>query len=144
MGVYLNPGNERFKRVLNAEIYVDKSGIIGLINRTLYNSEGYICMTRPRRFGKTITANMLAAYYDNSCDSHDLFDNLEISRHPSYETHLNKYNVISVDVQGLRDKVGKDNFEQKFEQKLIDEVHDKWPELVTRNETDLFTALFSV
>ena len=103
MTVYLSPGNDCFQSARDNEIYLDKSGIIGLINRTLGTSEGYICMTRPRRFGKTITADMLAAYYDNSCDSHALFDDLEIAQHPSYEKHLNKYNVIQVDVQGMRD-----------------------------------------
>ena len=144
MGAYLNPGKERFKRAVENEIYVDKSGIIALINRTICNSEGYICMTRPRRFGKTITANMLAAYYDNSCDAHDLFDGLEIAKCPSYEKHLNQYNVFQIDVQGMLDTVGKDDFERKFELKLIHDVHEKWPDLVSNDETDLFTALFSV
>lgn len=130
--VYLDPGKERCLCALNDEIYLDKSGIIGLINRTLSTPEGYICMTKPRRFGKTVTANMLAAYYDCSCDSHDIFDTLEIAKHPSYEKHLNHYNVIQVDVQGMRDRVGKEDFEHKFSLEILKDMHEKWPDIVNR------------
>ena len=145
MTVYLNPGKERFRRNVNDEIYVDKTEIIGTTNRMICSpSNGYICMTRPRRFGKTITANMLAAYYDNSCDSHDLFDSLEIAKHPSYEKHINRYNVIQVDVQGMRDRVGKQDFEQKFRIEILKDMHEKWPEWVTGKEPSLFEALNAV
>ena len=144
MTVYLDPGKERFLCALNDEIYLDKSGIIGLINRTLSTPEGYICMTKPRRFGKTVTANMLAAYYDCSCDSHDIFDTLEIAKHPSYEKHLNHYNVIQVDVQGMRDRVGKEDFEHKFSLEILKDMHEKWPDIVTGTEPNLFTAFHHV
>ena len=144
MTVYLSPGNDCFQSARNSEIYIDKSDIIRLINRTLGTAEGYICMTRPRRFGKTITADMLAAYYDNSCDSHALFDDLMIAQSPTYEQHLNQYHVIQVDVQGMRDKVGKTDFEQKFTQEILKDMCEKWPQWVTGNEPNLFTACHNV
>ena len=59
------------------------------------------CVSRPRRFGKSYAAKMLAAYYDCSCNSHDLFDDKEIAEDTSYAIHMNKYNVISLDIAGF-------------------------------------------
>ena len=64
MGVYLNPGNELFYTAINSEIYVDKSNLIRYTNRVVQTLQKYICNSRPRRFGKSITAAMLAAYYE--------------------------------------------------------------------------------
>lgn len=74
--------------------YVDKSELISVTN-SLLNTEGrHICITRPRRFGKSMTANMLSAYYSRGCDSRELFSGLKISGSADFEKHLNKYNVI--------------------------------------------------
>ena len=69
MGRFVNPDNSAFQATLNAEIYVDKTLLIEEINKVLGTTEGYICNSRPRRFGKSITANMLTAYYSKGCDS---------------------------------------------------------------------------
>ena len=73
MGIYLNPGNENFKRTLSADIYVDKTMMISVTNRYIDTGNNYVCISRPRRFGKTIAGNMLAAYYSKGCDSKELF-----------------------------------------------------------------------
>lgn len=104
MGMYLNPGNTLFKRALNSEIYVDKTLLIEYTNKVLNTNNQNICITRPRRFGKSIDAQMLVAYYDQSCDSSLLFNDLKISHVESYATHLNKYKVIFVDMQKLLSK----------------------------------------
>lgn len=78
MGIYINKGNEGFRRALNGE-YVDKTGMIEFINKTLDTERCYTCVTRSRRFGKTMAADMLCAYYDKSCDSRALFEGLSIS-----------------------------------------------------------------
>lgn len=76
MGIFLNPGNDLFKMAVNSQIYVDKSGLIGVTNNLL-NTEGrHICLSRPRRFGKSMAANMLTAYYSRGCDSRELFEKL--------------------------------------------------------------------
>ena len=93
MGFYINPGNENFKEILN-DYYIDKTGLITVINNTLGKTNRLSCVSRPRRFGKSYAANMLAAYYDCSCDSHELFDGLEIAGDSGYEKHINKYNVL--------------------------------------------------
>lgn len=98
MGIYLNPGYENFRRTLAADIYVDKTEMIHVINRFIDKGNNYICMSRPRRFGKTIASEMLNAYYSKGCDSHVLFDNLKIASAPDYEEKLNQYNVIKIDL----------------------------------------------
>ncbi len=97
MGMYLNPEYENFKEILAADIYVDKTGMIAAMNRLMDKGDKYICMSRPRRFGKTIASEMLCAYYSKGCDSRELFRGLKISGDPSFESKLNKYNVIRID-----------------------------------------------
>ena len=98
MGIYLNPGNENFRRVLAADIYVDKSMMISVTNRFIDKANNYICISRPRRFGKTIAGNMLSAYYSKGADSRDLFKGLKIYDDPGFEEKLGKYNVIKLDM----------------------------------------------
>ena len=98
MGIYLNPGNEMFRRAASAEIYVDKSMLLKVTNRLIDADNNLICMSRPRRFGKTMAQNMIAAYYSKGCDSRELFGNLKIFRDPDFEKFRNKYNVIQIDL----------------------------------------------
>ena len=98
MGIYLNPGNENFKRALAADIYVDKTQMLAVTNRFIDKANNYVCISRPRRFGKTITGNMLAAYYSRGCDSKGIFSGLDIGRSPEFEKKLNAYNVIQIDM----------------------------------------------
>ena len=100
MGAYINIGNAGFRSARNGE-YVDKSGLIAVVNDTLNSKRRFSCVTRSRRFGKSMAAEMLCAYYDYSCDSRQLFDNLEISKVPSFEKHLNKYPVLYLDMTAL-------------------------------------------
>lgn len=97
MGTYVNPGNTAFSRIAGSD-YVDKTGLIGLINQRIGSDSSLICISRPRRFGKTYAAKMLAAYYDCSCDSHDLFDGASVSKSPLYRDYLNQFNIICFDV----------------------------------------------
>ena len=99
MGIYLNPNNDRFRQALNSEIYVDKSGLISVTNKKISTEQKYICVSRPRRFGKSMNLGMLAAYYSRGCESSGLFDNLAIAQDGSYKMHLNQYNVIYVNMQ---------------------------------------------
>ena len=97
MGIYLNPGNCGFQRIINSE-YVDKTGLIRLINDVIDTVDNLVCVSRPRRFGKSFAAQMLCAYYDCSCDSHVLFDDKAIARTEGYPVHLNQYYVINLDI----------------------------------------------
>ncbi|MCD8200633.1 MAG: AAA family ATPase, partial [Clostridia bacterium] len=94
MNCYLNLGNEGFQNCLKRVIYVDKTGLIKYTNECIRHKDSFLCVSRPRRFGKSYAADMLTAYYGRRCDSHALFDGLEISKDDAYEEHINKYDVI--------------------------------------------------
>ncbi len=99
MGMFVNPGNQAFQVAVNSEIYVDKTEMLEYTNKVMNTLQGYICNSRPRRFGKSITANMLTAYYSKGCDSQDLFAGLKISEASDFKKHLNQYDVIHLDIQ---------------------------------------------
>ena len=101
MGLYVNPGNIGFKTI-RAGKYVDKSDIIAVINNSLGTPDKLTCVSRPRRFGKSFAAQMLSAYYDCSCDSSELFDDLRISRSADYSKYLNQFNVVYLDIASLK------------------------------------------
>lgn len=100
MGIYLNPRNENFKEFLNSEIFVDKTMIISVLNQMMKGAGKYICLSRPRRFGKTYAANIISSYYSKGCDSRELFERCKISKDESFESNLNKFNVIKLDING--------------------------------------------
>ena len=104
MGIYVNPGNQAFKRISGSD-YVDKSGLISLINNRIDGNNSLVCVSRPRRFGKSYAAKMLTAYYDCSCNSHELFDNKDIAKTEDYEKYINKYNIIYLDITGFISEV---------------------------------------
>lgn len=99
MGRFVNPDNSAFQVALNSKIYVDKTGLLRYTNSVLDTMDGYICNSRPRRFGKSYAANMLTAYYSRGCDSEAMFSDLEIAGEPDWKEHLNKYDVIHIDIQ---------------------------------------------
>ena len=99
MGTYLNPGNDEFyNAVKKSKIYVDKTELLKFTNSVLCGEQKDICVSRPRRFGKSMTANMLVAYYSKGCESKKLFDGLKLAEEQDYEEHLNKYNVIHINM----------------------------------------------
>ena len=140
MGVYLNPGNKGFQKILQLE-YVDKTGLIALVNKTVGTAGMLTCISRPRRFGKSYAAKMLCAYYDCSCDSHALFDDKEIARTEGYLTHLNQYHVISLDITGFlslaqRKGVPLQDVPNMIADAVQAELSELYPECVRDNLTD--------
>ncbi len=99
MGSYLNPGSKGFRESLNSTIYIDKTALIEKTNTVLNTRQKFLCVSRPRRFGKSMAADMLAAYYGRGEDSARLFHGLAISRAKSYQEHLNQYDVIKINMQ---------------------------------------------
>ena len=99
MGIYFNPENQKFFQAINSKIYVDKTGLISFANEQLNTMQRFVCVSRPRRFGKSMAANMLTAYYSRGCDSKDLFSGLEIAQDESFVTHLNQYDTIFLNIQ---------------------------------------------
>lgn len=97
MGTYLNPGLNGFQEIIKNK-YVDKTSLISLINHSIGTNQKLTCISRPRRFGKSYTAQMLCAYYDKTCDSSNLFAPYKIAADETYRAHLNQYDVIYLDM----------------------------------------------
>ena len=104
MGIYLNPGNTLFQNMINSEIYVDHSLLIENTNKIINTENNKLCISRPRRFGKSTDANMLVAYYSKGCDSSQIFNDLKISQTELYQKHLNQHNVIYLNMQNFLSK----------------------------------------
>ena len=133
MGTYVNPGNEGFARILRGE-YVDKTGIIELVNAAFFRSANpLVCVTRPRRFGKSYAAKALVAYYSCGCESSALFDGLAISREADFAEHLNQYHVISLDMAEICERFGP-NVTPGIERVVIAELRDLVPNAGKRDE----------
>lgn len=98
MAIYFNTNSALtlYKKLVNSEYFVDKSSIIESINKRIKTNTKYICITKPRRFGKTSILNMLGSFYCKAYDTKPLFDHLDISKSEDYAVHLNKYNVINM------------------------------------------------
>lgn len=128
MGLYINPSNELFKRDLNSEIYIDKSMIIAELNKLIGTSNNYVCVSRPRRFGKSMAGNMISAYYSKGCDSATLFKGLKIASDDSFEAGLNKYNVIKIDLNGEY-QINGDKCLELLQKKLINEFKTTFPNI---------------
>ena len=142
MGIYLNPGNDLFSgTALNSEIYVDKTMMIEFTNSCLFGENKHICVSRPRRFGKSIAENMLVAYYSKGCDSDELFSRFKISKAPDYKKHLNQYNVIHVDIQKFLSRTKSIQELLDFMQKRILKEMRRTFSSVDPDETSLITVL---
>lgn len=136
MGIYLNPGNIDFQQALNSKIYVDKSMLIEYANSVIYTEQKFICVSRPRRFGKSMAANMLTAYYSYGCVSKEMFNQLKIAEAESFERHLNKYNVIRLDIQKFANRTETVSDMLKLLQKRVINELGKTFE-ISGDETDL-------
>ena len=131
MGMYVNPGNEGFARILANGSYVDKTGLIALVSAVVDTSDNMVCVTRPRRFGKTFAAESLVAYYSVGCDSRELFEGLEISRDPSFGQHLNAYNVVRLDMSAFSEK---EDVAGAVTDRLIGELRREYSDVTLRTE----------
>ena len=143
MGIYLNPGNSGFQEVVRSE-YVDKTGLIDLVNQTIGTKSKLTCISRPRRFGKSFAAQMLCAYYDCSCDSHELFDNRDIAKTDGYRKHLNQYHVINLDITTFVSTAQSEGILLKdvppmISDKILADVREIYPEIA--GESDLTESL---
>lgn len=128
MGTYINIGNAGFQRARNGE-YVDKSGLIAVVNSTLFSERQFSCVTRCRRFGKSMAAKMLYAYYDHSCDSRSLFADLQIAHDPSFEKHLNKYPSIYLDMTSFVTRYHDESIVDKIDAALLADVGKAYPDV---------------
>ncbi len=142
MGIYLNPSNEKFQRTLNSQIYVDKTMLISYTNKVLGTNQQYVCVSRPRRFGKSVAFEMLGAYYGCQIDSHSQFAPLKIADDISYGIHLNKYNVISINMQEfLSNSSNMDEMLELLKRRLLFELRLQYHDVWLFDETNLTFSL---
>ena len=143
MGIYINIGNSGFQSARNGE-YVDKSGLIAVVNSTLFTEWRFSCVTRCRRFGKSMAARMLYAYYDHSCDSRSLFADLKIAHDPSFEKHLNKYPAIYLDMTNFVSRYEGNAIVDKIDAALMTDVSKAYPDVPVEEGDCLMDYLLRV
>lgn len=142
MGSYLNPGNKGFRESINSMIYVDKTTLIEKTNALVDTRQKYICVSRPRRFGKSMAADMLAAYYGREESCADLFDRLAISRSESYRKYLNQYDVIKVNMQEFLSTASDvDDMLSMLRKYLLFDLTEHFGEIRFRDENNLISVM---
>ncbi len=141
MGIYLNPENDGFWESIRSEIYVDKTGLIAVTNKYINTEQKYICVSRPRRFGKSMALKMLAAYYSCGCDSRELFAGRKIEKQGTFQEHLNQYDVIFLNMQQFLIEAKKGEVTEYLEQEVLEEVLEKYGDAVNRHDVGLAAAL---
>ncbi len=141
MGIYLNPGNKSFWEAVRSRIYVDKTNLIACTNQMINTDEKYVCVSRPRRFGKSMTLAMLAAYYSAGCDSAELFHGRKIESHETFQEHLNQYDVIYLNMQRFLIRAKKTNVTDYLENVVTAELYKVYGDLLPERETSLVSVL---
>ena len=145
MGRFVNPDNSAFQVALNSQIYVDKTGLIEYTNSVLDTTNALICNSRPRRFGKSYAANMLAAYYSKGADSEKMFSGLEISKKADFRKHLNQYDVIHIDIQWFLANCDEaDSVVAFITKSVLDELREIYPGVLPEEVSYLSDALSRV
>ena len=145
MGRFLNPDYSAFETALNSEIYIDKTGLLAYTNKVINTKQAFICNSRPRRFGKSVTADMLTAYYSKGCDSADIFADYEISHAGDFRQHLNKHDVIHLDIQWcLAPAKGAAGVVSYIEKSVIAELKEKYPDIISEETVSLPEAMSEI
>ena len=137
MGIYFNPSNDSFRKDRNYKIYVDKTELLNYTNEWLGTPRNCIAVSHARRFGKSHAAGMIDAYYSRGCDSAELFEDTKLATNPAYKKHMNKYNVIHLDISSFWDDY-KANIIEKIKEYVVSDLRDEFEEKVD------FSKKFSV
>ena len=144
MGRYINRGEAAFRQYTNGE-YVDKTAMIAYINSTIDTADKLTCVSRPRRFGKSMAAQMLYAYYDKSCDSRELFAKYKIAEDASFGKHLNKYPALYIDVTNFTTRYsGRDDIVDVMQEQIIKDITKAYPDIPPEEGSDLMDYLLDI
>ena len=138
MGIYLNPGDEKFIMAQRSPIYVDKSGMIAYLNHVLRTEERFVCVSRPRRFGKSMAANMITAYYDHTVDTGKTFQGMNIANDASFQEHTGKYDVIHLNMQDFLSRTrDMQEFLNLLQKRVLRDLLKAYPNFDYFNDDDL-------
>ena len=145
MGIFLNRGNEEFDSVVHSQIYIDKTDILHFFNEVINTEQRYVCVSRPRRFGKSITANTIAAYFEKGCDSRPLFEGRKLSQFENWDCNLNKYDVLRIDLADIRAR--RETPEEtldSIEEDIVKELDEAFPAIVDCEKDGIADALAKI
>ncbi len=141
MGIYLNPGTQQFQKALNGPIYVDKSLLIAEVNALVNTPHGYLCVSRPRRFGKSMAAEMICAYYGTGMDNRGLFETLKLAHSPEWDKFLGQFDVIRlVMTDFINASTTVEKAINRIAMRVLDDLHEAYPN-VRYDEEDLIYSL---
>ena len=145
MGTYLNPNKAAFQMAVNSEIFVDKTVMIQYLNSIINTQQRFVSVSRPRRFGKTMAADMICAYYDRKADSRSLFEERKISNEADWDKYLMKYDVIRLVMTKFfkRDIAVKDSLNQ-MQRLVIRDIKKVYPEADYFDDTNLIQTIEDV
>ena len=145
MGIYFNPSNTLLQQDLRSRIYIDKSLLIQETNELLGTNQKFLCVSRPRRFGKSMASNMLAAYYSKGCDSKDIFSKLNIAQVENWQQNLNAFNVIQMDLNGFFHSLkNPDHLISEMEKAIITEIQEAFPQIELDEKDSLANTILRV
>lgn len=148
LGTFFNPGNAGFAASVRSDIYMDKTGLLDFTNHISGTEQRFICVSRPRRFGKSVTVKMLAAYYSCGCNSRELFRNLNIAKSPGFEKELNRHPVIYLDIQWFwsvaKDKGKPERIVSYIQEEVIRELLEQYPDIVSKGDSSLQEVLVRI
>ena len=154
MGTYINPGKENFEMAVNSEIFVDKTEMIRYLNSVVNTQKRFISVSRPRRFGKTMAADMICAYYDREADSRELFSELKISATDSIQTekstlnwdaYLGHFDVIRIVMtKFFKNGITADNALEKMQKLIVRDLKKVYPDVDYFDDCDLLQSIEDV
>ncbi len=129
MGMYVNPSEALLRRAVNSRIYVDKSMLIHELNQLVNTEDCFVCVSRARRFGKSMAGSMIAAYYSKLANSRPIFEKLKIAQSSDFETYLNQFNVIYIDVNAcFSSSTGNEDIVPLFTANVREELQEQFPD----------------
>ena len=145
MGTFVNPGNDSFLEDINSIIYVDKSPIIIELNKLFRTNQKFICMSRARRFGKTMITALISAYYSKHCNSREIFEGLKLSQYEGWDKHLNSINVIQIDINGrYSNAIDKSQTIKQMQADVVDELRKYFPTVQIADSATIATAITTI
>lgn len=142
MGIYFNPSNASFRQARNSMVYVDKTNLLNFLNRRLFTDDKCIALSHARRFGKSHAAGMIDAYYSLGCDSTKLFEDTKLASNADYKKHMNKYNVIHLDISSVWD-FHKEDLTESIKERICDDFREVYGDSLNY-EKELYLLIYEI